>query len=176
MAIARAEYSNPPRFGASIVETVLGDPALRSQWEADLDTMSSRKYSARAIAISSPRAPCTERCAGTTRCNAPTRSPYSPKFFENDCATHMPRPACVSALSRSPRISGCRSRIWSVERSYSSSSTARTRVSQVATSTGMPGLFVTSHPLILGQVHSCGVMRARLQNDDVVRLGAIQGS
>ncbi|KAJ5274812.1 hypothetical protein N7497_005418 [Penicillium chrysogenum] len=42
MAIARAEYSNPPRFGASIVETVLGDPALRSQWEADLDTMSSR--------------------------------------------------------------------------------------------------------------------------------------
>jgi aspartate aminotransferase len=42
MAIARAEYSNPPRFGASIVETVLGNPALRSQWEADLDTMSSR--------------------------------------------------------------------------------------------------------------------------------------
>lgn len=42
MAIARAEYSNPPRFGASIVETVLGDPVLRSQWEADLDTMSSR--------------------------------------------------------------------------------------------------------------------------------------
>ncbi|KAL1861907.1 hypothetical protein Plec18170_000731 [Paecilomyces lecythidis] len=42
MAIARAEYSNPPRFGASIVEMVLGDPALRSQWEADLDTMSSR--------------------------------------------------------------------------------------------------------------------------------------
>ena len=42
MAIARAEYSNPPRFGASIVEAVLGDPALKSQWEADLDTMSSR--------------------------------------------------------------------------------------------------------------------------------------
>ncbi|OJJ08180.1 hypothetical protein ASPVEDRAFT_143688 [Aspergillus versicolor CBS 583.65] len=42
MAIARAEYSNPPRFGASIVETVLGDPDLRSQWENDLDTMSSR--------------------------------------------------------------------------------------------------------------------------------------
>lgn len=42
MAIARAEYSNPPRFGASIVEAVLGDPDLRSQWETDLDTMSSR--------------------------------------------------------------------------------------------------------------------------------------
>lgn len=42
MAIARSEYSNPPRFGASIVEMVLGDPVLRSQWKADLDTMSSR--------------------------------------------------------------------------------------------------------------------------------------
>lgn len=42
MAIARAEYSNPPRFGASIVENVLGDLELRAQWEVDLDTMSSR--------------------------------------------------------------------------------------------------------------------------------------
>ncbi|KAJ5298378.1 Pantothenate synthetase [Penicillium atrosanguineum] len=42
MAIVRAEYSNPPRFGASIVETILLDQDLRAQWEADLDTMSSR--------------------------------------------------------------------------------------------------------------------------------------
>ncbi|KAJ5104248.1 hypothetical protein N7532_004777 [Penicillium argentinense] len=42
MAIARAEYSNPPRFGASLVETVLADPGLRAQWEADLHTMSFR--------------------------------------------------------------------------------------------------------------------------------------
>ncbi|KAJ6178083.1 hypothetical protein N7519_008544 [Penicillium mononematosum] len=42
MLISRAEYSNPPRFGASIVETVLGDRGLRAQWKADLDTMSSR--------------------------------------------------------------------------------------------------------------------------------------
>lgn len=42
MLISRAEYSNPPRFGASIVETVLGDQVLRAQWKADLDTMSSR--------------------------------------------------------------------------------------------------------------------------------------
>ena len=42
MLISRAEYSNPPRFGASIVETVLGDQGLRAQWKADLDTMSSR--------------------------------------------------------------------------------------------------------------------------------------
>ncbi|KAL6230163.1 hypothetical protein BDW75DRAFT_248913 [Aspergillus navahoensis] len=42
MAIARAEYSNPPQFGARIVETVLGDSQLRAQWERDLETMSSR--------------------------------------------------------------------------------------------------------------------------------------
>lgn len=42
MGIARAEYSNPPRFGSSIVETVLGSPDLRQQWETDLQTMSSR--------------------------------------------------------------------------------------------------------------------------------------
>jgi aspartate aminotransferase len=42
MLISRAEYSNPPRFGAGIVETVLGDRGLRAQWKADLDTMSSR--------------------------------------------------------------------------------------------------------------------------------------
>lgn len=42
LLIARAEYSNPPRYGASIVEVVLGDQSLRKQWKADLDTMSSR--------------------------------------------------------------------------------------------------------------------------------------
>lgn len=42
MLISRAEYSNPPRFGASIVETVLGDQGLRAQWKVDLNTMSSR--------------------------------------------------------------------------------------------------------------------------------------
>lgn len=40
--LARAEYSNPPRFGARIVETVLADDHLRSQWKKDLVTMSSR--------------------------------------------------------------------------------------------------------------------------------------
>ncbi|KAJ5086501.1 hypothetical protein NUU61_007808 [Penicillium alfredii] len=42
MAIARAEYSNPPRPGAVIVETILGDQRLKAQWETDLNTMSSR--------------------------------------------------------------------------------------------------------------------------------------
>ncbi|CEJ54237.1 Putative Aspartate aminotransferase [Penicillium brasilianum] len=42
MAIARSEYSNPPRFGAGIVQTVLGDDNLRRQWQEDLSTMSAR--------------------------------------------------------------------------------------------------------------------------------------
>ncbi|PYI01619.1 aspartate aminotransferase [Aspergillus sclerotiicarbonarius CBS 121057] len=42
IALARAEYSNPPRFGASIVETVLADENLRAQWQRDLETMSVR--------------------------------------------------------------------------------------------------------------------------------------
>ncbi|KAF9893348.1 hypothetical protein FE257_011780 [Aspergillus nanangensis] len=41
-ALSRAEYSTPPRFGASIVEAVLGDEELRGQWVRDLETMSSR--------------------------------------------------------------------------------------------------------------------------------------
>lgn len=40
--LARAEYSNPPRFGALIVETILADDKLRAQWKRDLVTMSSR--------------------------------------------------------------------------------------------------------------------------------------
>lgn len=42
MTIARREYSNPPRFGASIVQKILGDQALRAQWKDDLNTMSLR--------------------------------------------------------------------------------------------------------------------------------------
>ena len=35
-------YSNPPLFGARIVDTVLGDPELVDLWLEDLVTMSSR--------------------------------------------------------------------------------------------------------------------------------------
>ncbi len=38
----RANYSNPPAHGADIVETILGDPALRTQWELDLAAMRDR--------------------------------------------------------------------------------------------------------------------------------------
>ncbi|KAJ5741639.1 hypothetical protein N7533_011048 [Penicillium manginii] len=47
MTIARREYSNPPRFGASIVQKILGERGLRVQWKHDLNTMSLRIQSMR---------------------------------------------------------------------------------------------------------------------------------
>lgn len=38
----RANYSNPPAHGSAIVATVLGDPALRSQWELEVKAMRDR--------------------------------------------------------------------------------------------------------------------------------------
>ena len=40
--MARANYSNPPNYGASLVAEVLGDPALRAQWEEELAGMRAR--------------------------------------------------------------------------------------------------------------------------------------
>lgn len=40
--IARAIYSNPPLHGARIVSTILNDPALKKQWEGEIETMSGR--------------------------------------------------------------------------------------------------------------------------------------
>ena len=38
----RANYSNPPAHGASIVTTVLGDPELRSEWDGEVKAMRDR--------------------------------------------------------------------------------------------------------------------------------------
>ena len=40
--VARANYSNPPAHGGAIVATVLNDPALRRQWEAEVADMRNR--------------------------------------------------------------------------------------------------------------------------------------
>ena len=40
--IARTSYSMPPAHGAAIVATVLGDPVLRADWEAELNDMRAR--------------------------------------------------------------------------------------------------------------------------------------
>ncbi|MBI5095951.1 MAG: aspartate/tyrosine/aromatic aminotransferase [Candidatus Hydrogenedentes bacterium] len=38
----RANYSNPPAHGAAIVSTILGDPALRAEWNAEVTAMRDR--------------------------------------------------------------------------------------------------------------------------------------
>ena len=38
----RTNYSTPPSHGAMLVATILNDPALRVQWEAELETMRQR--------------------------------------------------------------------------------------------------------------------------------------
>ena len=45
----RANYSNPPAHGASIVATVLADQPLRSRWEAELAEMRNRIHAMRQL-------------------------------------------------------------------------------------------------------------------------------
>jgi aspartate/tyrosine/aromatic aminotransferase len=40
--VARALYSMPPHHGAALVATVLGDPALKAEWQAELASMRDR--------------------------------------------------------------------------------------------------------------------------------------
>lgn len=44
----RANYSNPPRFGAELAAHVLQDPELRADWESELAQMRERIHSLRA--------------------------------------------------------------------------------------------------------------------------------
>lgn len=41
-ACIRANYSNPPSHGGSIVAAILGDPELRAQWESEVTAMRDR--------------------------------------------------------------------------------------------------------------------------------------
>lgn len=47
----RTNYSNPPAHGGQIVRTVLGDPALRSQWEAEVTAMRERINTMRSLFV-----------------------------------------------------------------------------------------------------------------------------
>lgn len=40
--LARAMYSNPPLFGARVVQTILDDPALEAQWRKECAGMADR--------------------------------------------------------------------------------------------------------------------------------------
>jgi len=46
--LARSNYSMPPDHGAAVVRTILTDPALRADWEGELDAMRGRILSLRA--------------------------------------------------------------------------------------------------------------------------------
>jgi aspartate/tyrosine/aromatic aminotransferase len=43
----RSNYSNPPRHGGAVVETILSEPLLRNQWMRELDEMRERIFSLR---------------------------------------------------------------------------------------------------------------------------------
>ncbi len=45
--IARAQYSNPPKYGAHLVDIVLSDPTLTAEWHRELKIMSERISSMR---------------------------------------------------------------------------------------------------------------------------------
>jgi aspartate/tyrosine/aromatic aminotransferase len=51
----RVNYSNPPAHGATIVATVLGDPQLRAQWEAELAAMRERIHKMRRLFVKTMR-------------------------------------------------------------------------------------------------------------------------
>jgi aspartate aminotransferase len=40
--IARSEYSNPPKFGAMIVNYVMGDEELKKEWSEEIHMMGNR--------------------------------------------------------------------------------------------------------------------------------------
>ena len=45
--VIRSNYSNPPAHGGSVVAEILGDGALRAEWEAELTTMRQRIFAMR---------------------------------------------------------------------------------------------------------------------------------
>jgi aspartate/tyrosine/aromatic aminotransferase len=40
--VARAQYSNPPKYGAHLVDTVLSNPTLKNMWFNEMRIMSNR--------------------------------------------------------------------------------------------------------------------------------------
>ncbi|MDW9425704.1 aminotransferase class I/II-fold pyridoxal phosphate-dependent enzyme, partial [Yersinia enterocolitica] len=50
-AVIRANYSNPPAHGASVVATILSDKALRAIWEQELTDMRQRIHRMRQLFV-----------------------------------------------------------------------------------------------------------------------------
>jgi len=57
----RTNYSNPPAHGAAIVASVLGDPALRKQWEEELASMRERIHQMRRLFVETMRTKAPQR-------------------------------------------------------------------------------------------------------------------
>ena len=57
----RANYSNPPAHGASIVSTVLSDPVLRAIWEKEVTEMRTRIHSMRELFVETMKAKSPQR-------------------------------------------------------------------------------------------------------------------
>jgi len=47
----RANYSNPPAFGADLVTTILGDAELRGLWQRELTEMRQRIHAVRELFV-----------------------------------------------------------------------------------------------------------------------------
>ena len=57
----RANYSNPPAHGGLIITTILGDPGLRAQWEAEVTEMRNRINGMRRLFVDTLKAKGVER-------------------------------------------------------------------------------------------------------------------
>lgn len=55
-AVIRANYSNPPSHGGAIVSTILGDAALRAEWERELAGMRDRINGMRKLFVATLKA------------------------------------------------------------------------------------------------------------------------
>ena len=63
-AAARAMYSMPPDHGAEVVQLILNDPELRSEWDTELTSMRDRINSLRAKLVAQTRAAGIDRDFG----------------------------------------------------------------------------------------------------------------
>ena len=66
-ACARSIYSNPPVHGGAIVSTILGDPALRDDWQSELAIMRDRINGLRAELAAELARAGVDRCPGVAR-------------------------------------------------------------------------------------------------------------
>ncbi len=60
-ACIRANYSNPPAHGAAIITTVLNDPDLRAEWEAEVAAMRDRINGMRTLFVDTLKAKGVQR-------------------------------------------------------------------------------------------------------------------